>query len=103
MTFGEYIQQVRKNRGLTQAQLARKAGVSTQYINDIELSKRKPGSHALFELSKALELHLDVMTWRLGIVPVKITDYIARLDDQTILEMSHAMTVQLSRRVKGGG
>lgn len=42
MTFGEYLRQLREEKGLRQVDLAETIGVTSVYICDIEKGKRNP-------------------------------------------------------------
>ena len=52
--IGEKIRRIRKERGLTQGDLADRSGVSFRSIQDIEASKRTPRSDTLEMLAQAL-------------------------------------------------
>ncbi len=60
MTIIEQLKQARKESGLTQKQLAAKAGITHDAISDIENKKRNPGSEILEKLAKAFNKE-----WRL--------------------------------------
>lgn len=49
----------REYRGLTGAELARRAGLSAPYLNQIEKGQREPGLRALKALAATLEVDLD--------------------------------------------
>ncbi len=49
----------REYRGLTQAQLAKKANFSRNYINEIENGKKRGSIKALKAIADALEVQLD--------------------------------------------
>lgn len=57
-TFGRTIRRLRKQRGLSQEDLAEAAGMSRNYISDIERGVRNPGLLALVALAKALRVSL---------------------------------------------
>jgi len=57
-TFGRSIRMLRKQRGLSQEDLAEAAGMSRNYISDIERGVRNPGLLALIALAKALKVSL---------------------------------------------
>lgn len=50
------IRRVRKEMGLTQAELAERAGISSGYMCDIERSRRWPSADNLAKLAKELKL-----------------------------------------------
>jgi transcriptional regulator with XRE-family HTH domain len=57
-TFGRSIRMLRKQRGLSQEDLAEAAGMSRNYISDIERGVRNPGLLVLVDLAKALRVSL---------------------------------------------
>lgn len=57
-TFGRSIRRLRKQRGLTQEDLAEKSRMSRNYISDIERGVRNPGLLALVDLARALRVSL---------------------------------------------
>lgn len=54
--IGSRLAQTRKLRHLTQAQLARDAGVSTSYVSQIEQGKRDPSETVVAALARALDV-----------------------------------------------
>lgn len=52
---GKNAARLRRERGLTQEQLAERSGLSQQYISGLESGKRNPTVRTLFELAQALE------------------------------------------------
>lgn len=50
MTFGGYLQKLRKEQGLRQSDLAETLGVSTVYICDIEKGRRNPPDYTKLQL-----------------------------------------------------
>ena len=57
-TFGRSIRRLRKQRGLSQENLAEAAGMSRNYVSDMERGVRNPGLLALVALAKALRVSL---------------------------------------------
>lgn len=51
----------REHRGLSQAQLAGKAGISKAYLSQIETGVRRGSLRALKALARALDVPLDVL------------------------------------------
>ena len=81
MTFGEVITQARKDKKVSQKQVA--AGtlkedgkaISAQYLNDIEHDRRNPPSeHIVRQLANALELELDYLLFLAGRFPSDVLD-----------------------------
>jgi transcriptional regulator with XRE-family HTH domain len=60
-TFGRSLRSSRKQRGLSQEDLAEAAKLSRNYISDIERGVRNPSLLALVGLSRALRLPLRDM------------------------------------------
>ena len=54
--LAENLRKFRKIHGLTQEQLAEKAGTSTNYIGTIEIGKKYPSPQMLEKLADALEI-----------------------------------------------
>jgi len=57
-TFGRSIRSYRKQRGMSQEELAEASKLSLNYISDIERGVRNPSLLALVGLSRALRLPL---------------------------------------------
>jgi transcriptional regulator with XRE-family HTH domain len=59
---GRNAARLRKERGLTQEQLAERSGLSQQYLSGLEQGRRNPTIVTLHELAVALEAsHLDLL------------------------------------------
>lgn len=54
MSIGENIKQIRKNKGLTQNELAKDIGISRSYLGDLEKNRRNPSTETIEKLSKKL-------------------------------------------------
>jgi DNA-binding XRE family transcriptional regulator len=52
----------REQRGLTQEELAKRAGISKPYLSQIETGKRQGTVETLSALARALDVPLDVLT-----------------------------------------
>ena len=57
--FGTFLSQLRKERGISQEDLARRCGVSRQTINAIENNKYDPTLSLAFSLAGALGTTVD--------------------------------------------
>ena len=57
--IAENLQMLRKEKGLTQEQLAEKINVSTVFISQIETAVRKPSLETVYKLSLALNTTID--------------------------------------------
>lgn len=58
--FGQIIHDVRKEEGMTQAELAQKSGLDKSYISRIEKGLIEPGIGTFNRIVEALGLRLDV-------------------------------------------
>ena len=62
--FGQNLQQVRTQKGLTQAQLAEKVSVTNATISNWESAYRSPDINDLVKLADALRVSLDYLAGR---------------------------------------
>ncbi|MDE6911086.1 MAG: helix-turn-helix domain-containing protein, partial [Lachnospiraceae bacterium] len=61
MTLGEKIQTYRKNKGLTQRELAEKCHLATGTIQQYELGKRKPKIEQIQNIAEALDIPVEYL------------------------------------------
>ena len=61
VAFGCRLKEMRKERGLTQEQLAAVVNMSTVHLGNIELGKRGISIDLLLELSDALDVSIDFL------------------------------------------
>jgi len=66
--FGERLTQVRRSRGMTQAELGKAAGVSNRVIAYYEQDGAQPPGAMLLDLARALRVSTDQL---LGLKPAK--------------------------------
>ena len=59
LTIKENIRRLRKNRGLTQVQLAEELGTIQKVITDYETGKTKPPSERLLNIAKFFDVTVD--------------------------------------------
>ena len=57
--IGRRITEIRREVGLTQEQLAERAGISVVHLCNIELGKKTPGLMVLIRIAEALEVATD--------------------------------------------
>lgn len=60
-TLGDRVLKLRRHRGLTQRELADRAGISSPFISDIENNKRNVSSSVLLRIANALGASLDYL------------------------------------------
>lgn len=59
---GRNAARIRRERGLTQEQLAAKSGLSQQYISGLEQGQRNPTIVTIYELALALDVgHVELV------------------------------------------
>lgn len=59
---GRNAARIRREKGMTQEQLAERSGLSQQYLSGLERGQRNPTIVTLYELSTALGVsHLDLL------------------------------------------
>lgn len=62
MTFsGSKVRQYRDRRGMTQGELAEKAGVTQSFISDMEGNKKAPSTRTMILIAEALGVKLDAL------------------------------------------
>jgi transcriptional regulator with XRE-family HTH domain len=57
--LGGAIRQLRHNRGITQDELAKKAGLHRTYVSDMERGSRNPSLNSLQRVAEALGITLS--------------------------------------------
>jgi PAS domain S-box-containing protein len=83
VTFGQYIRQLRRAKGLSQRELAEKVGIDYTYLNKIEADKRPPPSEKTI---LGLAHVLDVDEYGLFVVAKKIPSYLQERVDSEIMK-----------------
>lgn len=61
MNIGSAIQLARTKRKLSQAELAKRAGISVSYLSLLERSKRDPPLSTLRQVASALRIPLEIL------------------------------------------
>lgn len=54
--LGERIREIRKEKGLSQTELAHKCGKDSQSLERVENGKTNPSAYYLYEVAKALKV-----------------------------------------------
>lgn len=62
--FAENVRQMRKERGLSQGELAKVLGVTQQCVSEWELNKTEPTLSCLWKLADLFEISIDVLCGR---------------------------------------
>jgi len=85
MTFGERVRELRQARGLTQRDLAKKAGISYAYVSKLETGSMSPPRHKVIQtLAKMLgatDKETDELFGLAGKIP---HDLLGKVDAETI-------------------
>jgi transcriptional regulator with XRE-family HTH domain len=55
-SFGKVLQQLRKERGLSQEELGFESGYHRTYISQLERGKKSPSLQTIFQLAKVLKV-----------------------------------------------
>jgi len=63
--FGQVLQQLRKERGLSQEELGFESGYHRTYISLLERGKKSPSLQTMFQLAKALKVELSEIVERI--------------------------------------
>lgn len=82
MTFGNTLHRMRMQRGLSQAEIARRTGLNHSYISRLESGTRYPTRPAVMGITDALNAtpaERDELLLQAGFAPVDINNYLARL------------------------
>ena len=60
---GKNVARVRREKGLTQEEVAERSGFSQQYLSSLERGQRNPTVITLYELAQALEVsHVELVS-----------------------------------------
>lgn len=57
--FGEQVRKLRREKGMTQEQLADAAGIERSYMGTIERGERNPTLMKVYNIAKALDISLS--------------------------------------------
>lgn len=55
--FGQRLRRIRKSQNLSQEKLALQAGLSLNYVSNVELGRHSIGLEAIYQLAEALNIH----------------------------------------------
>lgn len=59
--FGKILREFRTERGWSQERLAEAAGITLNYVGNLERGEQGPSLHTLIRLARALDLDLPVL------------------------------------------
>jgi transcriptional regulator with XRE-family HTH domain len=91
------LKENRKKCGLSQAKLAEKANITTQYIAMIEVSRKFPTPEMLDRLAIAL----GIETYQLFIVKPSPEDAMERLHDTLVSNIEHVVAEAVEKYMAG--
>ncbi|MDR2733035.1 MAG: helix-turn-helix transcriptional regulator [Spirochaetota bacterium] len=89
------LKKYRHERGITQAKLAEKAGISTQFIAMIELSRQFPSPEVLDQIAAALEIEAYQLFW----VPPSPEDAMERLHRDIVRDIRQVCDEVMERAI----
>lgn len=87
-TFGQRLARLRKERGLTQTELAEKIGIIQVLIADYERDKLRLNAEMICRLAKALGVSADIL---LGL---------KKTETDSVLVKNSALSLKLARRLQ---
>ena len=94
INFGKKVKLLRKERGLTQKQLADMVGVAVSAISAYEAGNRYPTYSGLVSLARIFHVSTDYL---LGIANTRIVD-VSGLDESEIDVIIHMVNVSQKRK-----
>ena len=101
--FARLLQEARRRRGMTQAELATAAGMKQSAVSHFESGRRFPSVEGLLRLAEALEVPVDYL---LGLDPVPsykgrvssdLAELLERLPKRDV-ELLHVVATELAKR-----
>lgn len=98
-TVGKRIKEVRKQKGMSQDELAERADLSSQYISQIETGRKKGSLPTYNKLAKALGVSIDELTGSISEGSRVLSDVDLILQDCSKEERE--LLVEVLRVVKG--
>jgi len=97
MSFGEYLRELRLEKGLSQRELAERVGVTFPYISKIENNNlAAPSEKILEKIASNLEVDPDILIVAAGKIPSYIESFIVK-DFETIKFLRNASRKKLSK------
>jgi len=78
MTFGNRVRELRKQKGLSQRELAKEAGIDFTYLSKIENDRTEPPSEKVIrKLARHLDVDADELIALAGKVPADLARILA--------------------------
>ncbi len=97
--FSTNLQSLRELRGLTQAELGKRAGIAAASISHFETGQRAPSLESLVKLADALDVSVDVILGRASIESAAQIDPLflraSKADAQTLATVRRVMSALL--------
>jgi transcriptional regulator with XRE-family HTH domain len=103
ITLGEKIHQLRKERGLSQEQLASKVTVSRQAISKWELGEAVPDVHNIVQLSKLFNVSTDYLLLDDNYINTKTSLNISTMSSKSTTEQETKQNYHPKTRMIFGG
>ena len=97
-TVGKRVKEVRKQKGISQEELAERADLSAQYISQIETGRKRGSLPTYNKLAKALDVSIDELTGSYSESGRVLSDVDLILQDCT--EEERKLLVEILRVVK---
>lgn len=94
MEFGKKLKELRKNKGLTQAQLGELIGVTKSVVSFYELQERSPSPDVLIKLSQVFHVSTDYL---LGLSAKETVDVTGLEDEDVTLIRNMAERLRRSK------
>ncbi len=76
LQFAERLKMLRKQKNLTQKELAKRVGISTSCIGMYEQGRREPDQTTLLKICDELEITTDCLLGKSGMESVEIGDFL---------------------------
>jgi transcriptional regulator with XRE-family HTH domain len=92
---GKLIGDIRRQKGITQAELARAAGLTRSVVNAYERGHRQPGVNALARIAEATGMHLMVEPAPRAVDPIRA----GRILEQ-VLDLAEALPYRRPGKLK---
>lgn len=74
MTVGQLIKHIRVSKGVSQKDMAKKFGISQNYLSLIESNKKTPSNETLTEFARHLNISKDAFVFAISDVPSELPE-----------------------------